>query len=204
MSGEIEQPSAGDDDLADMIAEFDTGKRSPTGVSTQILWGVPIAWALFQLWYVFPVPYIFNVGLFNSTEARSIHLAFAIFLAFLVFPAFKTSPRAYTPLMDWVLAFIGAASAAYIFIIYRALPERPGLPTTEDVVFSVVGILMVLEATRRALGPPLMIVAIVFMIYSFGGAHMPEIIAHQGPSLKKGMSHYLLTTEGVFGVALGA
>jgi len=152
---------------------------------------------------VSPLPYIFNVGLFNSTEARSIHLAFAIFLAFLAFPAFKTSPRAYIPIMDWVLAFIGAASAAYIFIIYRELAERPGLPTTEDVVLSVVGIVMVLEATRRALGPPLMIVAIVFIIYSFGGAHMPEIIAHQGPSLNKGMSHYYLTTEGVFGVALG-
>ena len=80
--------------------------------------------------------------------------------------------------MDWVLAFIGAASAAYIFIIYRELAERPGLPTTEDVVFCVVGIVMVLEAKRRALGPPLMIVAIVFMTHSLWGAHMPEIIAH--------------------------
>ncbi|NQW01353.1 MAG: TRAP transporter permease [Rhodospirillales bacterium] len=196
-------PVASQADLADMIADSDTGGRNPTGVSAKVLWVIPLLWALFQLWYASPLPYIFNIGLFNSTEARSIHLAFAIFLAFLAFPAFKGSPRSYIPVVDWILAFVAAGAAAYIFIAYREIAERPGLPTTADVVFGVVGIVMVLEATRRALGPPLMIVAIIFMIYSFGGAHMPEIIAHQGPSLNKGMSHYYLTTEGIFGVALG-
>lgn len=198
-------PSSGvpQDQLADMIAESDTGGRSPTGISAKVLWIIPLIWALFQLWYASPLPYMFNIGLFNSTEARSIHLAFAIFLAFLAFPAFKGSPRSYIPIVDWVLAFVAAGAASYIFIAYREIADRPGLPTTADVVFGVVCIVMVLEATRRALGPPLMIVAIIFMIYSFGGAHMPEIIAHQGPSLNKGMSHYFLTTEGIFGVALG-
>lgn len=195
--------AASQDELADMIADSDTGGRNPTGISAQVLWVVPLVWALFQLWYVSPLPYIFNIGLFNSTEARSIHLAFAIFLAFLAFPAFKGSPRNYIPIVDWILAFVAAACAGYIFVVYRELAERPGLPTTEDIVFSVIGIVMVLEATRRALGPPLMIVAIVFMFYSFAGASMPEIIAHQGPSINKGMSHYYLTTEGVFGIALG-
>ncbi len=204
MSEEIKQaPAASQDELADMIADSDTGGRNPTGISAKVLWIVPLLWALFQLWYVSPLAFIFNIGLFNSTEARSIHLAFAIFLAFLAFPAFKSSPRSYIPIVDWVLAFVAAACAGYIFVVYRELAERPGLPTTEDIVFSAIGIVMILEATRRALGPPLMVVAIVFMIYAFGGAHMPEIIAHQGPSINKGMSHYFLTTEGVFGVALG-
>ncbi len=204
MSEEM-NPSTGvsQDKLADMIAESDTGGRNPTGISAQVLWVVPLIWALFQLWYASPLPYMFNIGLFNSTEARSIHLAFAIFLAFLAFPALKSSPRSYIPIQDWVLAFVAAGAASYIFVAYREIATRPGLPTTADVAFGVVCIIMVLEATRRALGPPLMIVAIIFMIYSFGGAHMPEIIAHQGPSLNKGMSHYFLTTEGIFGVALG-
>ena len=68
---------------------------------------------------------------------------------------------------------------------------------------SVVGIVLILEATRRALGPPLAIVCLVFIWYTFGGHLMPEVIAHKGASLNKGMSHYYLTTEGVFGVALG-
>ena len=68
---------------------------------------------------------------------------------------------------------------------------------------SVIGLILLLEATRRALGPPLMIVAAVFIVYTFAGPHMPDVIAHQGASLIKGMSHYWLTTEGVYGVALG-
>lgn len=196
-------PATSEDELADMIAQADTGGRNPTGISKQILWWVPLTWALFQLWYASPLPFIFNIGLFNSTEARSIHLVFAVFLAFTAFPTFKTSPRDYIPVQDWIMSLIGALAAGYIYIFFRELAERPGLPTTEDLVASVVGIIFVLEATRRALGPPLMIVAIVFLSYTFLGPYMPEIIAHKGASLNKGMSHFYLTTAGLFGIALG-
>ena len=196
-------PASSQDDLSDMIAEADTGGRNPTGVSKQILWGVPLIWSLFQLWYASPLPYIFNIGLFNSTEARSIHLAFAVFLAYTAFPTFKRSPRHYIPIQDWVMALGAALCAAYIFLLFRELAERPGLPTQMDIVVSVAGIAFVLEATRRALGPPLMVVAGVFLSYVFLGPYMPQVIAHQGASLGKGMSHFYLTTEGLFGIALG-
>ena len=201
-------PVADQDKLQDMIAESDTGARSPTGIPAKILWVVPLAWAVFQLWYASPMPYIVGawingVGVLNSTEVRSIHLAFAIFLAYLAYPALKSSPRKYIPVLDWVLASVAAFCAAYIFLFYRELSDRPGLPTTTDLVVSVIGIALILEATRRALGPPLAIVCVVFLFYTFGGHLMPEMIAHQGASLKKGMSHYYLTTEGVFGIALG-
>ena len=196
-------PVADKNKLQDMIAESDTGARSPSGISAKVLWFVPLAWALFQLWYASPMPYIVRVAVLNSTEVRSIHLAFAIFLAYLAYPALKSSPRSYIPILDWVLATVAAFCAAYIFLFYRELSDRPGLPTTEDLVVSVVGIVLILEATRRALGPPLAIVCILFMMYTFGGHLMPEMIAHQGASLNKGMSHYYLGTEGVFGIALG-
>jgi hypothetical protein len=67
----------------------------------------------------------------------------------------------------------------------------------------VIGILMLLEATRRALGLPMVVVAVVFLAYTFGGPYMPDLIAHKGASLSRAMSHQWLTTEGVFGVALG-
>ena len=204
MSDEKEpQGAAGQDELAELIAEADTGARQPTGIPLKVLWAVPLIWALFQLWYASPLPYIVKVGLFNSTEARSIHLAFAIFLAFLAFPALKRSPRRYIPIQDWILALVGALCAAYLFLFYRELADRPGLPTWYDLVVSVMGLVLILEATRRALGPPLMVVAIVFIIYTFAGPWMPEVIQHQGASLNKGMSHYYLATEGVFGIALG-
>jgi TRAP-type uncharacterized transport system fused permease subunit len=72
-----------------------------------------------------------------------------------------------------------------------------------DLVVSVIGILMLLEATRRALGLPMVVVAVVFLAYTFGGPYMPDLIAHKGASLSRAMSHQWLTTEGVFGVALG-
>ena len=196
-------PAVDQDKLADMIAESDTGARSPTGIPAKVLWFVPLAWAFFQLWYASPMPYVVGVAVLNSTEVRSIHLAFAIFLAYLAYPALKRSPRNYIPILDWVLASVAAFCAAYIFLFYRELSDRPGLPTTTDLIVSVVGIVLILEATRRALGPPLAIVCLVFIWYTFGGHLMPEVISHKGASLGKGMSHYYLGTEGVFGVALG-
>jgi TRAP transporter 4TM/12TM fusion protein len=188
---------------ADIVADVDTGGRAPTGVPAKILLLVPLIWSLFQLWYASPLPFIFKFGVLNDTEARAIHLAFSIFLAFLAFPAFKRSPRHKIPIQDWILATVGAFCASYLFIFYDSLAERPGIPTTTDLVVAVVGMALLLEATRRSLGPPLMVVAGVFMLYAFAGPYMPEVIAHKGASLNKGMSHYWLATEGVYGVALG-
>ncbi len=190
-------------DVQDMVAQSDTGARSPNGLAGRILWVVPVCWSLFQLWYASPLPFIFDFGVLNDTEARSIHLAFAIFLAFTAYPAFKNSSRDHIPLVDWILALFGSFSAAYIYIFYAELAGRSGAPTTLDVVVAVSGMILLLEATRRALGPPLMIVAAVFLLYTFGGPYMPDVIAHKGASLNKAMSHLWLTTEGVFGVALG-
>lgn len=121
------------------------------------------------------------------------------------FPIRKRSNREYIPVVDWFMAFAGAYCAGYLFLYYDALSMRPGLPTSQDIVVSVVGMLLLLEATRRSLGPPLMIVASVFLFYTFAGAwdYMPEMISHKGQSLEKVSSHQWLTTEGVFGIALG-
>ncbi len=195
---------ASEEELQEMIAETETGARNPTGaIPKNILFFVPLIWTLFQLWYASPLPFIFNFFVLNDTEARAIHLAFAIFLAYTAYPCFKSSPRDYIPAQDWVLALVGAFCAAYLFIFYAELADRPGLPTRLDLIVSVVGLIMLLEATRRALGPPLMVVCAVFILYTFAGPWMPDVIAHKGASLVKGMSHYWLATEGVFGVALG-
>jgi TRAP transporter 4TM/12TM fusion protein len=193
-----------DDQVDDLVAEVDTGGRTPQGtISRNVLFFVPLIWTIFQLWYASPLPFMLNFFVINDTEARSIHLAFAVFLAYTAFPTFKSSPKKHIPLQDWIIAFAAAFCAAYIFIFYNELAERPGKPTAIDLAVSVAGLIFLLEATRRALGPPLMIVAMVFITYTFAGPHMPDVIAHQGASLVKGMSHYWLTTEGVYGVALG-
>jgi len=185
------------------IAESDTGGRKPTGSVATALMVVALAWSLFQLWYASPLPFSFGIFVFNDTEARSIHLAFSVFLAFTAYPAFKRSPRAHIPIQDWFFAAVGAFCAGYLFLFYDQLATRPGQPTTMDLVVAVTGMVLLLEATRRVLGPPMTIVAIVFLTYIFGGPYMPDLIAHKGASLAKAMSHQWLTTEGVFGIALG-
>lgn len=197
------QTTGMDTELQEMIAQSDTGARDPKGMAKKILLLVPFVWALFQLWYASPLPFILNFGIINDTEARSVHLAFAIFLAFTAYPAMKSSPRDHVPLIDWIFAFTGAFCAAYLFLFYNELADRAGAATQYDIAVAVTGMVLLLEATRRSLGPPLMIVAVVFLIYTFGGQHMPDIIAHKGASLTKTMSHQWLTTEGVFGVAVG-
>jgi len=192
-----------DEELKKIVAEADTGGRKPTGLTAQLLLAVALAWSLFQLWIASPLPFSLGVFVFNDTESRAIHLAFAVFLAFAAYPAFKGSPRDHVPVVDWVFAAVGAFCAAYLFIFYRELAQRPGMPTDLDLAAAVAGMLLLLEAARRALGLPMVILAAVFLVYIFFGPYMPEVIAHRGASLAKGMSHMWLTTEGVFGVAVG-
>ncbi|OZB32618.1 MAG: C4-dicarboxylate ABC transporter [Pseudomonas sp. 34-62-33] len=151
----------------ELIAQ-DVGARSPVGLMAQVITGLALLWSLFQLWIASPLPFIFGVGVFNDTQTRAIHLAFALLLAFLAYPAFKRSPRDRVPLLDIALGLVAAASAAYLFIFYQQLALRPGSLTTGDLVTACIGIPLLLEATRRALGPPLAIIALVFLIYSLG------------------------------------
>jgi TRAP transporter 4TM/12TM fusion protein len=187
----------------DIVAQVESGARNPAGFAGRLIIAVCLAWSLFQLWYASPLPFIVGFGVFNGTEARSIHLAFALFLAFTAYPAFKWSPRQSIPIQDWLFAIAGAFCAAYLVMFNDALADRPGSPTTMDIAVGATGLILLLEATRRALGPPLLVVALVFLVYTFGGQYMPDVIAHKGASLQKAMSHYWITTEGVFGVALG-
>ncbi|MGR2741058.1 TRAP transporter permease [Billgrantia sp. Q4P2] len=203
MTNEKTNPHKPEVDLEDMVASSDTGARKPLGAPGKLLVGIAAAWSLFQLWIASPLPFLFRFGVFNATEARSIHLAFAMFLAFMAYPALKRSPRDRIPIQDWVLALVGAFCAAYLFLFYAELAERPGSPILQDVIVGVVGIVVLLEATRRALGPPLAIVASLFIIYSLFGPYMPGILAHRGVSLYGLINHQWLSTQGVFGIALG-
>ncbi|MEX2454880.1 MAG: TRAP transporter fused permease subunit [Rhodospirillaceae bacterium] len=196
-----------DAELQDLVVSADTGARHPGGGVGKLLAGVALAWSLFQLWIASPLPFMVTdiLPVLNDTRTRSIHLAFAVFLAFMAYPALKRSPRDRIPLQDWVFALVGAFCSAYFFLFYSDLATRPGAPSEQDLWVAAIGMVMLLEATRRALGPPLMVVAIVFLFYVFFGdsAVVPEAIRWKGASIAKAMSHQWLTTEGVFGIALG-
>jgi TRAP transporter 4TM/12TM fusion protein len=186
----------------ELIAQ-DVGARLPVGTMSWIIAGLALIWSLFQLWIASPLPFSLGIGVLNDTETRSIHLAFAILLAYLVFPAMRSSPRDRVPLGDIALGLIGAAVASYLFIMYEQLAQRPGNLTTMDFAVACVGIPLLLEAARRALGPALAVIAIVFLAYSLAGPWMPSLLAHRGVSLHALANHQWITTEGVFGIALG-
>ncbi|HIO29772.1 MULTISPECIES: TRAP transporter permease [Marinobacter] len=200
------EPRAGDTIDSKKVAEVlqtETGGRAATGTAAKILFVVPLLWSLFQLWIASPLPYIVEFGVFNSTEARSIHLAFAAFLAFAAYPMIRGRNVDHVPVYDWILALAAAFAASYLYLFYDQLATRPGSPITQDLIIALGGLVLLLEATRRALGLPLTIVAGVFLIYALAGPYMPDVISHKGASLSKLSSHMWLGTEGVFGVALG-
>jgi len=196
------QPS--NEDLDAMVAAADTGGRNPSSAAVaKMITGVALVWSLFQLWIASPLPFSLGFGVFNDTESRSIHLAFAIFLTFTAYPAFKNSPRDHIPIIDWVFAIVGAFCAAYLFLFYNQLSNRPGSPIAIDIVVACLGIVLLLAATWRALGPPLAIVASIFLLYCFGGQSMPGILAWKGASFGAIADNQWLSTDGVFGIALG-
>ncbi len=198
-------PQVSEIDVKDIVIERDTGARSPYGMAGILLTAVALSWTLFQLWIASPLQFSLGIFILNDTESRAIHLAFAIFLAFTAYPAFAKSPRHHIPIVDWILAFVSAFCASYIFIFSDELAMRPGLPTQMDVAVAVTGMVVLLEAARRSIGLPMVILAICFLVYTFFGdaSWMPDVIAHKGMSLNRVAGHQWLSTEGVFGIALG-
>ena len=192
-----------DEEVRQLAADSDTGGRKPTGLSAKIVMYTALAWSTFQLWIASPLPFSLGIFVLNDTQSRAIHLAFAIFLGYLLFPPLKSSPRKWIPLQDWVLALLGAFCAAYLFIFYTQLSGRPGQPTMLDLAVAAAGLVMLVEVTRRVVGLPMSLMIVIFIGYIFLGQYMPDLIAHKGASFAKGMTHLWLSTEGVFGVALG-
>ncbi len=198
-------------DAAAMAADLDVGARNPDNWQGKMLAGVALVWAIFQIYNESILPSILNewTGIqafyLNSDKTRAIHLAFALFLACTAFPLFKSSSRNRIPWYDWGLAAVGVAATMYLVLNQSAISGRAGLPTTMDLIMSAAGILVVLIATFRALGLPMVVVASIFLLYVFFGdrAFIPDAIQWKGASFNKAMWHFWMQTEGVFGQALG-
>ncbi len=168
-----------------------------------IISAISIAWSLFQL----SLPRLIILG---STTVRAVHLAFAITLVFLSYRGrakrkWKSGvPKAVSsiPLIDYILAGLACLSVLYFVFDWTGISMRAGLPIRRDVVISVILIVLLLEASRRAIGPALAIIAIVFTLYAFLGPYMPLVIAFRGVSLRRYLCQIALSTEGIYGIPL--
>jgi TRAP transporter 4TM/12TM fusion protein len=196
--------------VKDKINEDLSPTKNLTGLHLKVVAAIAIIWSLFQLWYASPFPFIFNFGMFKGLPARAIHLGFALTLAFLIYPFAKGKKIS---VFDILISFVGAFSCFYIYFFYDQLVDRGGvllnisignnfdLPI--ELIIGSIGILILLEATRRAIGLPLVIIAICFLLFSYFGRYAPEIISHGGLSLNRLVGFQWLDQEAIFGIPIG-
>ncbi len=199
-----------DTKIKNKIHEDLSPTRNLTGFHLKIVGAIAITWSLFQLWYASPFPFWFNIGMFKGLPARAIHLGFALLLAFLIFP-FSRSKK--ISIIDIFISLLGAFCCLYIYFFYDQLVDRGGillkinlgenfvLPI--ELIIGICGILILLEATRRVIGIPLVIIAVCFLLFSYFGKYAPEMISHGGLSLKRLVGFQWFDQEAIFGIPIG-
>lgn len=146
--------------------------------------------------------YTAGFGILTEHWHKSIHLAAVLGLIFIMFPtSLDGLPKiGGVPVHDWILAILIAAACFYLPVVFDELTFRIGMPNTEDMVMGTIMVVLVLEATRRAMGWVLPVIVIVFILYGLFGNHLSGVLAHPGSSWEGFISHVYLTQEGIFGI----
>jgi len=196
--------------IENKISEDLSPTRKLSGLHLKIVAAIAIIWSLFQLWYASPFPFWFNIGMFKGLPARAIHLGFALFLAFLIFPISKSKKIS---IIDILISVVAAFCCLYIYFFYDQLVDRGGvllkislgenIIIPIELIIGICGILILLEATRRVIGIPLVVIAVCFLLFSYFGKYAPEIISHGGLSLKRLVGFQWFDQEAIFGIPIG-
>lgn len=170
--------------------------RILNGFSAKIISAIAITFSVFQL-------YTAIFGVLDAMIQRSIHVSFGFCLIFLLYPARKSWSRKKIHPLDLLMAILGAIVPMYIVVNYQALVMRAGSVTTLDFIFGITAVVLVIEATRRVVGIPMITVATVFIAYALLGRHIPGPLGHRGVQLTSFVQHTFFTTEGIFGIPIG-
>ena len=191
-------------ELAKQMAEEEEGiGRRPKGFTRYIIPFIGVMWSFYQLsiasWLILDTVFI-----------RAIHLGFALLIVFLNYPLLKNrrfglkflSVKNKIPVIDYIIAIIACFSAIYIAVDYAGINTRYGAPVTRDLVTGILLLILLLEATRRVIGPALSVISLCFCTYAFFGPYMPDIIAFKGVSLNRFMGQITMSTEGIYGIPL--
>lgn len=201
---------AGDDVIGEYKKNVQQGEHGlvgdKTGLSEKLTFVVALCWAFFQMstasWL-----------LLDSLFVKAFHLAFALALIYLNLPTLKSSTKSRWDLrillamkrvtiVDWLLGLIAVLAALYVFFDYAGISDRPGEPIGRDLIAGVVLIALMLEATRRVLGPALPVICGFFMAYVFLAPYLPDFLAFKGVTLTRFISQITMDTQGVYGVPL--
>ena len=182
----------------EILQKYDpeSNMRNVKGIVKKIVFFGLLAFSLFQL-------YTAIYGQFTAYLQRSIHLGFALSLIFLLFPFNRKEKRqGKVPIHDWVLAALSVGVGAYWPIMYGSLVLRVGNVTTLDFIVGTLAVLLTLEATRRAVGLPITIIASLFLVYAFLGPIFPGFLKHRGQILESLVQLMYFTTDGILGTPL--
>jgi TRAP transporter 4TM/12TM fusion protein len=185
-------------DIDKVLEKFDPESRflKLTGFWIPVAKTIAVLFSLFQL-------YTGSLGVFEAQIQRPTHLMFALALVFLLYP-FKPQKGITRPHpVDLALAGLSVAAALYSIINYEILVESAGLYSSLDFAVSILGIVLTLEATRRIVGLPIVIIASLFMVYAYLGDYFPGFLAHRGFAIKRIATQMWFTTEGIMGLPLG-
>lgn len=177
--------------------DVESNQRNVTGIAAIIVFVLLIAFSLFQL-------YTGAFGVLTAYLQRTIHLGFALVLIFLLFPAKKKGAKNRNKIAwyDYGLALLALVVCLYWPVFYNSIVQDIGALSTIQVVIGILAILLVLEATRRAVGLPITIIAGVALLYALLGQYMPGMLAHRGLSLNQLANSMFFTTEGILGTPL--
>lgn len=182
----------------DLLRKYDKGSdyRVLSGMQGKFLIGLLALFSIFQL-------YTGIFGVMDALLQRSVHLAFGLTLVYLLYPSTKKFSREKLHPFDCGLAALAGSVCLYVFFNYGELVLRAGRVTTMDMVVGMIAILLVLEAARRVIGWPMVIIAVAFIIYALVGPMIPGQLAHRGVAMDDLVQHLFYTTEGIFGIPIG-
>lgn len=179
------------------VNELVEKRRSPVGVALLIVNIIAFGMTIFQM-------YCAGFKTIDVMPFRAAHTGLGMAILFLIYPMTKKASRTSIPWYDWVLAFLASVPNFYIVFNFKALAARAGTVTTLDLIMGLLLVVLILEGARRVLGNTLVLISTIFILYTIFGKYFPGALAHRGCSLSTLVRHMILSTEGVFGVALGA
>lgn len=186
----------------EILEKFDTESNVRKIKNKNVLFfisAVAILYSIYHLYITFyPLP---------ALQQRSLHVAIGMALIFLIYPTFKNQDRTKVAIYDWLLFLLALVSSGYLFIQYEAImTERGGIPNTADIIFSILTVLLVLEAARRVTGWILPILALVFLAYPFisHSSWLPRQMMTRQYDLGDIFGQMYLKTEGLFSTAVGS
>lgn len=183
----------------DLLSQYDKDTsrlRKPVGILATVITVIAILMSIFHL-------YTAARGTLLAMRQRSLHMIFAFVLVFLLYPATEKSDKKKANILDWIFVILTVVVWGYVFFNVETITLKGGKLSQMDMIFGFIGILVTLEATRRAVGPELPIVTIVFLLYAYFGRSMPGMLAHRGFDIRRIVGHMYFTTEGIMGTPLG-